>query len=272
VVRRPLLIALLCVAVGAVVYLAAMDVSAVREADLRTLEGFMGLWSLPGASHAADFVGLFDPVPYAVLVLGVAASGFFTGRVRAGLIASGAMVCATASSQILKPLLAVQRDFPPGHYMDAASWPSGHTTSVMGFALALAIIAAPRYRPLVAAIGGLLTVATVYSLLILGSHYPSDVIGGLLLASAWFSAATILLREDVRLRSLYAPGLAGAVFAAGVVLVVVTRPESAVSYAAEHTTFVFGALAVAAVALLLSGSVLAPTAAPRRPRAGSPRG
>ena len=96
--RRPLLIASLCVAVGTVVYLAAMHVPAVRSADLRTLEGFMGLWSLPGASHAVDFVGLFDPVPYAVLVLGVAASGLFTGRVRPGLLAAGAMVCAWVAS------------------------------------------------------------------------------------------------------------------------------------------------------------------------------
>src|SRR3954471_21785801 len=106
--RRPLIIASFCVALGAVVYLATMHVASVRAADLRTLEGFMGLWTLPGASHAGELVGLFDPVPYAVLVLGVAASGLFTGRLRAGVIAAGAMACATASSQILKPLLAVQ--------------------------------------------------------------------------------------------------------------------------------------------------------------------
>jgi membrane-associated phospholipid phosphatase len=268
-VRRPVLISSLCVALGAVVYLAATRVPSVRVADVHTLEGFMGLWKFPGASHAGDFVSLFNPLPYAVLVLGVASSGLFTGRVRAGLIAAGAMTLATASSQVLKPLLAVPRE---AFFIDAASWPSGHTTSVMSFAFALTIIAAPRYRPLVAALGGLLTVATVYSLLILGSHYPSDVVGGLLLASAWFSLATIPLREEVRMRNLYAPALAAGVFVAGVLVAVATRPESAISYAAEHTTFVFGALTIAAAALLLSGSVLAPTAVPRRPRAGSPRG
>jgi hypothetical protein len=47
---------------------------------------------------------------------------------------------------------------------------------------------------------------------------------------------------------------------------VATRPAAALGYAVANTTFVAGALAIAAGALVLSGSVLAPTAA----RAASP--
>ena len=54
----------------------------------------------------------------------------------------------------------------------------------MIFALALGILATPRWRPFVAIFGGLLTIATVYSLLILGSHYPSDVLVGSALGAA----------------------------------------------------------------------------------------
>ena len=35
---------------------------------------------------------------------------------------------------MLKPLLAMQRDVP---FLAPAAWPSGHTTAVMSFALAL---------------------------------------------------------------------------------------------------------------------------------------
>src|SRR4051794_15711607 len=124
--RRPLLVACLCAALGAAVYFAAVHVAAVRTADLRTLYGFMGLWPLPVAGLSEKIVTLFDPAPFAVLVLGIAAAGALTGRVRAGLLASGAMVPAAATSQILKPVLAFSREYPAGHWMSDASWPSGH--------------------------------------------------------------------------------------------------------------------------------------------------
>jgi membrane-associated phospholipid phosphatase len=177
------------------------------------------------------------------------------------------MVCAEVTAQVLKPLLAVQRDFPPGHYMPAASFPSGHATAAMSFALALAIVASPRVRPLVLALGTLLTVGTVYSLLILASHYPSDVIGGLLVASGWACLAVVPLRAEARpsLRALAGgPVLAGIVLTAVLALAAVAQPARMWAYAEENTTFLAGAVAIAAAALLLSGSVLAPTAARRR--------
>jgi membrane-associated phospholipid phosphatase len=260
-VRRPLLVVAVCVMLDAAVYLLATRVAAVRAADLRTLEGFMGLDSLPGARDASAVSKLFNPVPYALLVLGVAAAGLLGGRARAGLLAAGTMVAASATSQLLKPLLAYPRAFPQGHWMDPASWPSGHSTNVMIFALALGFVAPPRWRPLVGVFGGLLTIATVYSLLILGTHYPSDVLGGLLVATSW----GIVLHARARLR---VPVHASVMFAAAVALAIALAPSQAATYAAEHTTFVAGALAIAAAALVLSGSVLAPTAARSRPQRG----
>src|SRR3954453_16086096 len=146
-VRRPLVIVALSVLLGAALYLVATRVAAVRTADLSVLEGFMGLWALPGARLAPSFTGLFDPLPYALLVLGVAAAGWLGRRPPPGLVAAGMMVCASPSSQLLKPLLAVPRDSPPWHYLGAASWPSGHSTNVMIFALALGIVPTPRWRP-----------------------------------------------------------------------------------------------------------------------------
>ena len=124
---------------------------------------------------------------------------------------------------------------------------------------------------LAAAGGGLLTVATVFSILVLGSHYPSDIVGGLLVATAWASVATAVLRLELK-PSLGGAALGAFVLAAAGAFVVALRPADALAYAAANTTFVVGALAIAAGALVLSGSVPAPTGAQRRPRSPRARG
>jgi hypothetical protein len=141
----------------------------------------------------------------------------------------------------------------------------------MRLALGLIIVSPARLRPLAAAGGGLLTVATVFSILVLGSHYPSDIVGGLLVATAWACAASALLRLELT-PSLSGAALGAFVLAAGGGVLVALRPADAFAYAAANTTFVVGALAIAAGALVLSGSVPAPTAAPRRPRSPRARG
>jgi len=255
-VRRPLIF----LALAAIVYVGAVHVPELRAADANALYGFMGLTQLPGAGHTIELISLFDPAPFVALLV---------GRARAGLLGAGAMLGAEVSAQLLKPLLAMQRDVP---FLAPAAWPSGHTTAVMGFALALAIVAPPRARPYAVAAGALLTVFTVNALLMVGSHYPSDVLGGLLLASAWGSAAVLALGERDRDRvSVRGPLLAtGALFAL-FALAVLPRTGAAVDYAVANTTFVLSALTIAAAALVLSGSVPAPTGARRRLPPGSPR-
>ena len=70
-----------------------------------------------------------------------------------------------------------------------------------------------------------------------------------------------------------APGdaLAAAIVAGAGVLVVLSRPGEAFAYAAANTTFVLGALMLFSAALVLSGSVPAPTAVRRHRRPDSPR-
>jgi membrane-associated phospholipid phosphatase len=259
--------ALFCVIAGAAIY-AAIHVQVVADAELRVLEGFMGL---PGHDRAYDLVSMFNPAPFAVLSVSLVAGGLIARRPRAAAAALVTMLGAGVTTQVLKPLLAFQRDYPPDHFMGPVAYPSGHTTAVMSLALALIIVSPPRLRTLAAAAGGLLTVATVFGILVLGGHYPSDILGGLLVATAWACVASALLRLEL------APSLSGAalgafVLAAAGIFVVAMRPADAFAYAAANTTFVVGALAIAAGALVLSGSVPAPTAAPRRPRSPRARG
>ena len=166
--RRPLLSAALCAVLAAVVYWRSVQrARSPREADLRTLEGFMGLWALPGARYARDFVGLFNPAAVRAARRGSLVVRASRRPARAPApSAFVAMLGAGVTTQVLKPLLAVQREFPVWHYMGPEAYPSGHTTAVMSFALALVIVSSAALRPLAAAAGGLLTVGTVYSILI----------------------------------------------------------------------------------------------------------
>jgi membrane-associated phospholipid phosphatase len=260
--------AAVCFALAAAVYLAAVHVPLLAQADLRTLSGFMGLWGFPGSSLSLDLIGLFDPAPFAILSGSLVVGALVARRFREGAVALVAMLGAGITTQVLKPLLAVQRDFPFMHYMGPEAYPSGHTTAVMSLALALVIVSPLRWRPLAAAAGGVLTVATVYSILLVGGHYPSDVIGGFLVATGWACLASSVLQLEAR-DSVAGPALGAAVLAGVALLAVAWRPEGALAYAAANTTWVLGALAIAAGALVLSGSVPVPRAAPPRhsPRA-----
>ena len=267
-VRRPLLIAFSCLVLGVLLHTLVTRVPAAAAADARTLDGFVGLWPLPVAAQAYRVVGLFDPAPYAALLLGIVGAAWWMGRLRVGLLAAGAMLCASATSQILKHFLITPHDSTV--YLGVHTWPSGHTTGAMSFALALVLIAPPNRRWLAATLGGLLTVATCYGILINAWHFPSDVLGGLLVSTFWASLAVLPLRSWERV-SVRAPILAGGVLGVAALVIVLSRPEAAATYAVDNTTFVAGALAIAFAVLALSGSVLAPTGAPPRRPLGSPR-
>ena len=66
------------------------------------------------------------------------------------------------------------------------SFPSGHATYSMTFVLALVMLSWYRpQRPWLIGLGGLFVLAIGFSRLYLGVHFPSDVVGGWLLAITW---------------------------------------------------------------------------------------
>jgi len=179
---------------------------------------------------------------------------------------------ANVTAQVLKPLLAEHRGasllgFTP---VESASWPSGHATAAMSLALACVIAAPARLRPVVGALGSLFAVAVSYSFLTLGWHYPSDVIGGFLVATTWALLAIAGLRAAESRRPWAVPGMSGGSIAetlgplgatlAGAVLlaalVLLTRPHQVVSYAHAHEAFVVGAAAIAACGVALSTAIV----------------
>src|SRR4051812_22944682 len=148
------------------------------------------------ATLAGDFISFFDPASFALLLAFLVGGAVLAGRTRAGIAVGAAVLGAEITAQLLKPLLAVQRPYPADHYLPAASWPSGHTTAAVSLLLGLLIVLPPRLRPPAAVIGGGFAAVAPGWLLLLGSHYPSDVLGGVFVSAAWCAVAFALSGSD----------------------------------------------------------------------------
>lgn len=194
--RHLLLGAAGCVAGFVAVLVAAYAIGPVRWADASALEGFMGLQGTVAEPLADGFANLADPLPYALFGLALVAVALARGRPGHALVVGVMLVGTGVTSQVLKPLLAEPRfhGFLGPDQIDPAAFPSGHATAAMTLALAAVIVAPRRLRPLVAAGGGVFTLAVSFSILVLGWHFPSDVVGGFLVATAWCLALLAGLR------------------------------------------------------------------------------
>jgi membrane-associated phospholipid phosphatase len=265
--------AVLCaVAFAGLLYL-AYYVGPTHWLDVAALHGFLSMYNSRVNGVATVFAHLCNPLPYAVASLIVV---LIAAKAR-GLRTAGAIALfiggANATSQLLKPALAHHRELYHTHWhlynLPDAAYPSGHATAAMTFSLALLILVPRAYRPLVAAFGALFTIAVSFSLLILAYHFPSDIVGGYLVATGWGLATFAALRaanerwpERGTVRgaargALPAPSAATIVkgtLAAGVIaaLVAASRVHQIASFANRHTaaTAVASAIAVAAAVLL----------------------
>jgi membrane-associated phospholipid phosphatase len=274
--RRPRVLVVVgaaCVVVGLVAYVASVHAGALQRADVRVLSGFRSIVGARSWRAASTLSHVFDPVSFLLLAMLVAFVGFARERPRLALAAAMAMLGANLTTQLLKSALTSERPLLIGSPVGTHAWPSGHSTAAMSLALALVLVSPARLRPYVAAAGGLLAAGVGYSVLLLGWHYPSDVLGGYLMAGAWTClVAAVALRPSgawPRLRAaLTAPALVALVLLAGLAVLAARHPE----VVSVHTTFVAGAAVLAAgamgiaagVSAVLSGSGPAPTAARRR--------
>lgn len=259
---------------AALAWIAAVHVGPVQRADGRTLAGFTALDGPRMQELARALAQLCDPLPFAWLAAALVAAALARRRPRTAVAVGVALGGANVTTQLLKPALATPRSAPPLADADqvvvaAASWPSGHATAAMALALGLVLVAPARARPWAAAAGGLFAVAVTFSFLSLGWHFPSDVLGGFLVAASWALAAVGALWWSERRWPRRAPGApppavgaalapTGAAAAAALLLagaVLLARPAQVVGFAQQHTTFVVGAGLLGAAALGLAAAL-----------------
>ncbi|MGI8511971.1 MAG: phosphatase PAP2 family protein [Solirubrobacteraceae bacterium] len=249
----------------------AFHSSAARWGDAAALEGFVGLRRPRTTPLATDIAQLGDPAPFLLLAAALMLVALARERPRLALTIPVILAGANATTQILKPLLAEPRfaEYLGGGQIAAASWPSGHATSSMALALCVVLVAPPRLRPTAAVAGVAFAVAVCFSLLSLGWHFPSDVLGGYLVAGGWTLAGLgALWTADARWpahtgRAAMAragDALAPVAIAAGLVALVVLAlilraPAAVADYLRDHTVFVAGALAIVTLGLALTAGL-----------------
>lgn len=277
--RLALLAAALCAAGGVITWVAAFRLGPTFWLDGATMAGFLDLQRPSIEPIARRLTALGDPQPFLLLGATLVVIALVRGRPRLALAAATVLIGANVTTQLLKPVLAEGRHHQMLEYyqvtMDA--WPSGHTTAAMTLALCLVLVAPARLRPVAASVGAIYAVGSVFSIMVLGWHLPSDVIGGFAVASTWtfialaglwaaerrFPAATAApqhagarARVGVSVGQALRPPLAVALIAGGLVAgVALARFDGAVAYAQEHTATFLGAGAIGGLALLLATSL-----------------
>jgi membrane-associated phospholipid phosphatase len=279
--RRPLTLSAACWVAFAGVLVAAYWVPFIRWADGHAVEGFLGV-QRPWLNDLAIRVAhMANPVPFALASAGLAGIALLRGRPR---LAVGVLVLvggANVTSQLLKTALAHDRsqDFLSTAHVSAAAFPSGHATASMSLAFAAVLVAPVALRRVVAIAGALFALGVSESILLLAFHYPSDVIGGYLVATSFACAVVWALRAaDARWPERTGREAArrafretdvrpvAAVFALLAVVVLIglaiAYPDGAIRFADQHTTAFAAVLGVAALAAALPAAIAA-LSAPR---------
>ena len=251
-------------------WLAAFHIGFAQRADQSILLGFFDVAHHRGVKSLADFVAnLCSPSPYLFFAWIPMLVAVLRGRPGVAIAIGVILLGANVTTHELKPLLSAPRPFNGVDEIGQASWPSGHATAAMSFVLCCVLAAPSRMRPFVVAIGAVFAAAVCYSFLALGWHYPSDVLGGFLVATTWtllaISGLRAVQRHGVparppsrsRLAHDLGPPAAAVAGAAGLgLLLALARPHMVLAFVRAHEWFVLGASAIGLIAVALATGLM----------------
>lgn len=194
-VRAPLAGCLACAAGFAVLAILIHKSGSVQHLDAVLLGHFAERGSRTG-SLAAGIVLLGDLGALLPLLALACAIALKRHRLDEAFAAVFVVAGANLTTQLFKTLLAHPRFAALLGYeqIGANSFPSGHTTAVASLVIAFAFAVPREWRPAVALVGTGLVIAIGCSVMALDWHYPSDVLGGILVAAGWGFAALAILR------------------------------------------------------------------------------
>jgi PAP2 superfamily len=194
-VKSPLAACLACAVALGVLTLLALGLAAGREVDVRL---FLRLSEdAPSGVTLADAVAsLGDPLPMLALLTVACAIALLRGRPRGVLAAVLVVVGANVTTQLLKVLLAHPRVklAISGDPLEPNTFPSGHTTAAASIAVAYAFVLPAALRDLTLALGAAFALAMGCSVVAIGWHYPSDVLGAYLVVACWGFAVLAAMR------------------------------------------------------------------------------
>lgn len=254
----PRMAALSCLLGFALLLGAAYGSDMAGRLDLTALGGLEALRGPSATPVAMAAAHLADPAPVIVILSGLVVVGFACGRPRRAVAGVALVAIAVVSAEALKVVLAHPR---PGEgvlqHVNAAAFPSGHATAATAVALAAVLVSPPRFRLPAALAAAAYAVAVCMSVLVLGFHFPSDVFGGMLVASFYFCVAVTALRipqhreyvTGIRLPGWWREALAAAAIVG--LIGAAARAGDLAAFASNHT-----AATAVAVGVTLCGAGL----------------
>lgn len=185
-VKVPLAAWLACAVALVLLALTAYGVDVAQRADATLLAKFMARQGSEG-SLAHVIAHFADPLPLLVMLVCACGIAWRRGRPLDAIAAITVVAGANLTTQVLKVLLAHPRFQPVLGYdqLGPVAFPSGHATAATSIVIAFALVVPRDLRVVVAAAGAIYVVAIGCSVLVLGWHFPSDVLGGAFVAAGW---------------------------------------------------------------------------------------
>lgn len=172
-------------------YLFYVRTSTGQYIDESALDEAVGAQRAIGSpvAHFLDALPVTSVILAAVVVLFVMVA---RRRWRAAAVSVGAMLLANVSTELIKATLP---DRPDRGIVTLGlnSLPSGHSSLAASSAAAVFLVVSPRWRPLVAFVGGSYAVVSGVSTLINQWHRPADVIAAFLVVTFWTSLAGLVI-------------------------------------------------------------------------------
>jgi len=271
-IKSPLLAAAACFLAFGVVLACAYTITPIGRVDALALHGLTRLDNSVSDLPAHVAVHSADPLPLIAMLGALFAWGWAAGRRREAVGAVALVAVANLAGLGLKVALAHPRHHSilGGQQVGAEAFPSGHATTAMSIALAAVMVAPPRTRLSVGCGAAAYVIAVATSLLVLSWHFPSDVLGGLLLSTGFFFLTLAAVREGAghragvvaqRARLALSPGLAGfgAALLAAAGLIALSRADELLTFARLHTVAAATALALMVISagLVASATLIA---------------
>jgi membrane-associated phospholipid phosphatase len=137
------------------------------------------------ASTRAAVAVVLDWITRGLIVLVSVACVVIAAIRRRWVLAAGALVVVAGANLTTEVLKKVVLDRPDFGYGTSNTFPSGHTTVITSLVLAVLLVA-PRSSRWLVELGGSVAVAVIgVGVVVTTWHYPSDVVGGLLVPLVW---------------------------------------------------------------------------------------
>lgn len=194
--KAPLAACLACVVTLVALTFLAYEVGPSARLDARLLAKLAAHHHTPLGTLADGIAHLADPLPLLVLLGGACGIALWRRRPQEALAAAIVVAGANVTTELLKVALAHPRYQPVLNPEEVgyAAFPSGHATAAASIAVAYLLVVPARWRAATALLGAGFVFAVGCSVVVLDWHFPSDVLGGLLVAAGWGFAALAVLR------------------------------------------------------------------------------